>query len=114
MVIVNPSLLNPGPNNLSVVYQNIQGFIPFSDLGVDNPKLDRNKLAEFHGYLNVNKPDIIVLNETWLKPSITDNEIINDNQYKLFRKDRSPKSHPPDPNNPSKFRKKWRWCTYCH
>ena len=28
--IVNPSLLNPGPNSLNVCDQNVQGLIPFS------------------------------------------------------------------------------------
>ena len=49
-------------------------------------------------------PDIILLNETWLKPSINSNEIIPGKSYKIFRKDRSPLSHPPDPNTPGKFK----------
>ena len=28
IAIVNPSMLNPGPSNLSVYYQNVQGLIP--------------------------------------------------------------------------------------
>ncbi|MCP4458392.1 MAG: hypothetical protein GY816_10280, partial [Cytophagales bacterium] len=40
-----------------------------------------------------------------MKPTICDNEIINDSHYKLFRNDRSAKTHPPDPNNPNKFRR---------
>ena len=50
-------------------------------------------------------PDIIVLNETWLKNSVNDNELFPPEYYKIFRRDRSPLSHPPDPNNPGKFRK---------
>ena len=37
--IVNPSMLNPGPQNLTVYYQNIQGLIPFSHLSNDHPPL---------------------------------------------------------------------------
>jgi hypothetical protein len=33
IAIVNTSLLNPGPENLKVYYQNVQGLIPFSGLG---------------------------------------------------------------------------------
>ena len=33
IAIVNTSLLNPGPTNLKVYYQNVQGLIPFSGLG---------------------------------------------------------------------------------
>ena len=50
------------------------------------------------------KPDILVINETWLTPSINDPEILNPDSYKLFRLDRSPHTHPLDPNNPLKFR----------
>ena len=32
ITLVNPGLLNPGPNSLSVYYQNVQGLIPFSSL----------------------------------------------------------------------------------
>ena len=64
------SLLNPGPaNTLSVVYQNVQGLIPFSNLADNCPNLDVTKLAEIQSIVSVNKPDIIILNETWLKSS---------------------------------------------
>ena len=46
ITIVNPSLLNPGPNSLSVLYQNVQGFIHFSNLSNQQPLLDMNELAE--------------------------------------------------------------------
>ena len=105
ITLVNPSLLNPGPNNLSVYYQNVQGLIPFSALADLEPNLNMNKVLELQAYLNINKPDIVVLNETWLKKSILDNEVLPSSQYKVFRLDRSPKSHPPDPSNPKKFRK---------
>ena len=82
--ICNPSISNPGPDSshqyksfssLSVFYQNIQGLIPFSNLGEDHPQLDNNKIFELHAYIYKHIPDIIVLNETWLKPSILDSEI---------------------------------------
>ena len=41
---------------------------------------------------------------TWLKKSISDSEIFP-SEYKIFRLDRSPKTHPPDRSNPNKFRK---------
>ena len=49
-------------------------------------------------------PDIIILNETWLKPSIKDEEILPSKMYKMFRLDRSVSSHPSDPSNPRKFK----------
>ena len=50
------------------------------------------------------KPGILVLNETWLKSSIRNDEIIHDGQYKIYRLDRSAKTHPPDSQNPNKYR----------
>ena len=98
-------LVNPGPAGLTVAYQNIQGLIPFSELGNLNPSLNQTKMAEFHSSVYSTSPDIIVLNETWLKPSIHDNEILSPQAYKIFRCDRSTKSHPLDKLHPSKFRK---------
>ena len=53
----------------------------------------------------INKPDIIVLNETWLKKSILDNEILDPKFYKIYRLDRSKETHPLDPENIKKIRK---------
>ena len=104
IVICNPSILNPGPKGLSVLYNNIQGFINTRDLGSESPALNMTKVHEIHGYIFTQKPDIIIMNETWLKKSIVDNEIFPNN-YKVFRVDRSLKSHPWDPTRPKKFRK---------
>ena len=50
-------------------------------------------------------PDVVVLNETWLKPSILSNEILANGMYNTFRLDRSIDTHPIDKCNPKKFRK---------
>ena len=68
--IINPNLLNPGPNSLKVCYQNVQGLIPFSQLDNNQPSLDRTKIFELNAYININKPDIVIINETWLKKSV--------------------------------------------
>ena len=104
IVISNSSLLNPGPNSLSVVYNNIHGFINTRDLASNSPPLNMTKVHEIHGYIFTNRPDIVILNETWLKRSILSSEVLPDN-YKVFRMDRSLKSHPVDPMQPKKFRK---------
>ena len=62
--IVNPSLLNPGPNSLNVCYQNVQGLIPFSNLGKNQPCLDQTKIYKLNAYIHINKPDVLLLNET--------------------------------------------------
>ncbi len=103
--IVNPSLLIPGPPNLSVYYQNVQGLIPFSNLRETHPSLNQTKIFELNCYINKKRPAIIMLTETWLKKSILDREIIENPDYNIFRCDRSLTSHPPDPNNNSKYKK---------
>ena len=103
--IVNPSLLNPGPDTLKICYQNVRGLIPFSELGKKQPALDITKIYELNSYINVNKPDVIMLNETWLTKSINDRDLISNSNFLIFRNDRSQLSHPSDPNNLNRFRK---------
>ena len=105
IAIINPNIKNPGPGNLSIFYQNVQGLIPVSNLGMDNPILNRSKIFELNTHLTTEKPDIVVLNETWLVKSIKNREIIEGNMYNVFRCDRSQSSHPSDPDDPRKFRK---------
>ena len=111
IVFVNPAIVNPGPTsrakeaNLSVYFQNVRGLIPFTELGKPSPMLDNTKLFELQQYLFINNIDIVLLNETWLINDIKNNEIFPNNTYKTFRMDRSIITHPPDPNNPDKFRR---------
>ena len=99
-----PNIYNPGPDNknLSVLYHNVRGFV---DITGNSSQLFTNKVKEFHGTLFSQKPDIVILNETWLKKPILDSEIFPNKSYKVFRRDRSVKSHPIDPDNPNKFKK---------
>ena len=115
LVISNTSILNPGPvvtsktqnkTHLNVMYQNLRGLVPFSGLGKSNMPLDVTKLLEFQSKVYKEKPDVIVLTETWLTKEHLNNEILPDNIYKVYRRDRSKKSHPPDPVNPDKYRRK--------
>ena len=105
IAIVNPSLLNPGPQNLSIYYQNVRGLIPFSNLKQPHPNLDSSKVYELNSYIALEKPGVILLSETWLKKSIKDQEVIANNNYNVYRSDRSQFSHPGDPNDPSKYKK---------
>ena len=77
--ICNPSMLNPGPDSLKVCYQNVQGLIPFSQLNDPHPSLDNTKIFELNSFINQFTPDVLLLNETWLKKSIKDEEIIDRN-----------------------------------
>ncbi|MCP4487610.1 MAG: hypothetical protein GY820_09895 [Gammaproteobacteria bacterium] len=103
--ICNPSLLNPGPDCFKASYQNVRGLIPFSQLDKAHPSLDRTKIFELNAYLHSEKPDILLLNETWLKKSINDREVIENPNYNVYRNDRSQTTHPADHNNPLNFRK---------
>ena len=103
--IVTPGMLNPGPGSLKICYQNVQGLIPIKDLTLKQPSLNITKICELNAYImiNINRPDVIMLNETWLKKSVNDLEIIKDKNFSIFRNDRTQASHPSDPNNPKKF-----------
>ena len=102
---MNPSILNPGPCNLTVYFQNVHGLIPFSNLHGDHLNLDHTKILDLNAFLAQHKPDVVMLNETWLKTTIRDNEVIHCKNYKIFRSDRSAATHPPDPNNDARYRK---------
>ncbi len=107
IIVVNPGIVNPGPSShstkFSIFYCNVQGLIPFGDLANANPSLHHTKLHELNHHISINKPDIIIYNETWLKGAILDSEVVPTNSYKVFRLDRSTQTHPPDPSNPRKF-----------
>ena len=105
---MNKTMSNPCTtfkNELSIYYQNLQGLIPFGQVGKDHPIFNDAKLIEFHHYVESHVPDIVILNETWLKESINDNEIFPSCLYTIFRRDRSLESHPIDEDNPKKFRR---------
>ena len=106
IIISNTSLLNPGPkiHGLTCFFQNIQGLTTFTSLGKSFPDINQTKITEFQSHIFEFSPDIIILNETWLKPTIKDEEILPTKLYKIFRLDRSLSSHPPDPLNPRKFK----------
>ena len=98
IAIVNPSLLNPGPTGTggrySVLYLNSRGLIPCGELNNQHPTLHTTKIHELNLYIDNHKPEIVILNETWLKPSILDNEVIPTDKYKVFRLDRCNFTHP--------------------
>ena len=74
------------------------------DLASENHPLNMTKLHELQGFLFSNKLDTLILNETWLKKSVLDDEILPDS-YEIFRLDRTLATHPWDKNQPKKFRK---------
>ena len=99
-----PNIKNPGPlNNLNVLYGNVEGFVDLSSKSA-YPGLFKNKVSDFQCHLFHTKPDIVVLNETWLMSHILDSEIFPNKSYKVFRRDRSKFSHPMDPKNKNKFK----------
>ena len=103
-----PAIKNLGPNTkkeLYVYYQNVQGLIPFGYLGNEHSIFNDVKILELHHYVETHTPDIIILNETWLKESILDSEILPQDMYRIFRRDRCTETHPIDLFNPKKFRK---------
>ena len=108
IVLSNVSILNPGPEkitSLNCYFQNVQGFVTLNSISKPFPDLCITKFLEFQTYIFENAPDIIIINETWLKPSIKSTEILPGKSYKVFRIDRSPETHPPNLEDPKKFKK---------
>ena len=93
LVMCFPGIKNPGPC-LTVLYNNVRGFVAPGKLYDDIPSLVSDKLHSFQSYLFENRPGIVVLNETWLYSEYYNNEIFPNNSYKVFRLDRCAKTHP--------------------
>ena len=91
IVLTNPCILNPGPQapNIKVSYCNAQGLIMMSSMRGRQPIFQTNKLLDFQSYIHLNKPDLVILNETWLNEYINTSEIVGEEYYKAFRKDRT-------------------------
>ena len=107
IVVSNPSILNPGPakfNGIKRYFQNVQGLVTFSSVGKPFPDLNQTKISELQTPIFETSPDVVIFNETWLKPTIKSSEILSTDIYKIFRLDRTAESHPPDPENPHKFK----------
>ena len=84
IIITIPNITNPGPiNDLKVLYHNADGFVDLRNKS-PSPQLFKNKIADFHGYIFSEKPDVVILNETWFKKSILDSELFPNNSYKFF------------------------------
>ena len=62
-------------------------------------------MSELNCFVASQQPDIIIFNETWLKDSVQNSEILPNKDYKIFRHDRSLLTHPPHPSDPKKFRR---------
>ena len=115
IIISNTSILNPGPKNqhnqqkvtnISVLYHNARAFMSFDPKLPNNPPiLNISKVIDFQAYIFQHEPDIIIINESWLNSTINSNEILPNQSYKVFRLDRSSKTHPFDISKPKKFRK---------
>ena len=105
IILTIPNISNPGPlKELNILYHNVEGFVNLRDKS-PSPQLFTSKVIDFQGHIFHEKPDIVILNETWLKGSVLDSEIFPNNSYKVFRRDRSDKSHPYDDKHPQKFKK---------
>ena len=94
IVLVTPSIINPGPaqqSDLKIGYCNVQGLVLPSSMKSQMPIFQTNKLLDIQSYVYTHDLDVVIFNESWLTKYIGDNEIFNDEHYKIFRLDRSEK-----------------------
>ena len=94
IVIVTPSIVNPGPTNqtkLKIGYCNVQGLIFSASMRGNMPIFQTNKLIDIQSYVYTNDLDLVIINESWLNSYINNNELFNEDHYKMFRLDRSEK-----------------------
>ena len=92
IVICCPSIKNPGPNEenpIDLIYCNVGGLIHLSSMTSNQPIFQTKKLLDLQSYIYTYSPRIVVINETWANKHIHSNEIISDNYYTMFRKDRT-------------------------
>ena len=93
IVIHQPSIVNPGPTEpktkISVVYCNVNGLINMQSISGDQPQFQVSKLSDLRAYLFTYEPEIVVLNETWLNKHVNDGELVSDQFYTIYRKDRT-------------------------
>ena len=82
IVICSPIILNPGPV-ITGLFQNVRGFVPFQKLNEKVLPSDTAKLQDLQSSVYSRNPALVILNETWLSPDHSDNEILSDNFYKL-------------------------------
>ena len=50
----------------------------------------KNKLPEFSAIIEEDSPDVVLGSETWLKGEIKNSELPMNEEYDIFRRDRSP------------------------
>jgi hypothetical protein len=48
-----------------------------------------NKIDELYGVVTNNNPEVVMVTESWLSPSIPDSAMTIGNEYTMFRRDRS-------------------------
>ncbi len=74
---------NPGPkSNL------VKGFL-LNTRSIKRVNSSKNKIAEFQALVTLKKPMIICLTETWLNPTISNQEILSEDLFTIYRKDRA-------------------------
>jgi exonuclease III len=73
---------NPGPDTIKLMFLNAQS--------VKSVIRGNNKIIQLKTYQSIHKPDIILLNETWLTADIMDHKLCTKG-YEILRKDREGK-----------------------
>ena len=62
---------------------------PLASCVLLNARSIKNKLTELHNLLSTSQPAVVIITETWLSSSTSDNLLIDGSNYSVYRKDRA-------------------------
>ncbi len=72
--------INPNPDNLKCLLLNARSLKSVNS--------QRNKLVEFQSLVSLQNIKLACVTETWLNPTVQNNEILSGEQFNIYRKDR--------------------------
>ena len=74
---------NPGPTQTSL------RILQINACSIKRVDYLKNKLVQFKTLVELKNPDVVSVAETWLNDTVLDKQIIDEDKYNLYRKDRS-------------------------
>ena len=87
--MVNNIFSRHNQKNLKICFCNVQGLTFFRKSKNNSQVILVRKMKQIKDYISNHSPDVVILCETWLKKSIIFSDVLNNNEYKIIRHDRT-------------------------